>query len=100
MGHILLLNAGNIQAQGTYDDLIQSGIDFAQLLNTEDDKDGASPAMSPLKRSSFGRSRTISEASVHSSNSYHSKGRSGSLTMTGLEGTLKLMGGIAFQCLL
>lgn len=87
VGRIILLDSGNVQVQGTYTDLLSSGIDFAQLLNTDEDKaEAAAAGGSPTKRSSFARQRTISEGSVQSSISHLSHGRSGSLTVPGPEG--------------
>lgn len=89
VGQIILLSNGKVQAQGSYGDLLATGIDFAQLLQSEDDKEDT-PSVSgssPTKRSSFGRPRTTSEASV---NSYISQThqRKGSLTLSAGEGTL------------
>ncbi|ODN02112.1 Multidrug resistance-associated protein 4 [Orchesella cincta] len=72
VNHIMLMDNGKIQVEGNYTALLTSGIDFAQLLQTEEDKTGSTSNMSPLKRTSFGRSRTLSNSSVTSITSYGS----------------------------
>lgn len=95
VGQILLLDEGKVQAQGSYSDLLSSGIDFAQLMSPEDEneEDGTgTPNISPLKRASIisiARQRTLSEASIASALSRGSYQRKGSLTlMTTGEGSL------------
>lgn len=80
---IILLDSGKVQARGTYTDLLASGIDFAQLLLSDNDKDIHSVSGSPTKASTiFGRVRTMSEASATSYESRGSPQRKGSLSMT------------------
>ncbi|CAL8127080.1 unnamed protein product [Orchesella dallaii] len=85
---IMLMDNGKVQIEGNYTDLLTSGIDFAQLLQTEEDKTDSTPNISPLKRTSFGRSRTLSDASVSSVTSRSSIIKKSSITVASGEGSL------------
>uniref|UniRef100_A0A4W4EM85 Cystic fibrosis transmembrane conductance regulator n=1 Tax=Electrophorus electricus TaxID=8005 RepID=A0A4W4EM85_ELEEL len=58
--HILVLKEGQLVAQGTYSELLRSGVDFALLLKKEEDEEQAGGVGEPS------RSRTLSQNSVRS----------------------------------
>ncbi|XP_076871404.1 ATP-binding cassette sub-family C member 4 isoform X2 [Brachyhypopomus gauderio] len=58
--YILVLKEGQIVAQGTYPELLCSGVDFTSLLKTDEDEEQAGGAGEPS------RSRTFSQNSVRS----------------------------------
>ncbi len=67
VNHIVLMSSGRVQAEGTYAQLMESGIDFAQLLHNEDEQE-MSPAKVPIPPHLAGtrrdsRRRTTSEGS-------------------------------------
>lgn len=56
--HILVLKEGNIVAQGTYTDLLRSGVDFTSLLKKDEEEDQVGGSVE------LARSRTMSQNST------------------------------------